>query len=319
MVKNHISIISPVYGAEKILPLLCQQLIDTVSLITENFEIILVNDESPDAAWSVIKSLAIKDPRIKGIDLSRNFGQHAAITAGMEACNGDWVVVMDCDLQDQPKEIIKMYEKAQEGYEVVFGRRHERKDGFIKQKLAHVYRKVYDYFTENKSDPTIANFGVYHRKVIDAFLRLGEQSRAMQMFIRWLGFKTIAIDIEHAPRYEGKSGYTFRRLIKLAISNIIAQSNKPLKVSIKFGFLMAFLSLLYACYRIAQYYLYGVKVEGWTSVIVSIYFIGGLLFANLGILGLYIGKIFDETKARPLYVVRETTFNKELVDDKSDT
>ena len=141
---NHISIISPVYGAEKTLPILCQQLIETLSEITENFEIILVNDDSPDDAWSVIKSLAIKDSRIKGIDLSRNFGQHAAITAGMDACDGEWVVVMDCDLQDQPKEILKMYEKAQEGFEVVFGRRHERKDGFMKQKLSHAYRKVYD-------------------------------------------------------------------------------------------------------------------------------------------------------------------------------
>jgi dolichol-phosphate mannosyltransferase len=313
--KNHISIISPVYGAEKTLPILCQQLVESLSLITENFEIILVNDQSPDAAWDVIKSLAIKDPRIKGIDLSRNFGQHAAITAGMDACNGEWVVVMDCDLQDQPKEIVKMYEKAQEGYEVVFGRRHKRKDGFIKKNLSYVYRKVYDYFTENKSDPTIANFGVYHQKVIDAFLQLGEQSRALQMFIRWLGFKTTAVDIEHASRFEGKSSYTFSKLIKLAISSIIAQSNKPLKVSIKFGFLMAFLSFIYAIYRVIQYYLYGVEVAGWTSVIVSIYFIGGLLFANLGILGLYIGKIFDETKSRPLFVVRERTYEKGLKSD----
>lgn len=309
MAKNHISIISPVYGAEKTLPILCQQLVEVLSIITENFEIILVNDESPDAAWDVIKNLAIQDPRIKGIDLSRNFGQHAAITAGMDACDGDWVVVMDCDLQDQPKEILKMYEKAQEGYEVVFGRRHERQDGFIKQKLSHAYRKVYDYFTENKSDRTVANFGVYHRKVVDAYLQMGEQNRTFQIFIRWLGFKTASVNIEHANRYEGSSGYTFTRLMQMALRNIIAQSNKPLKVSIKFGFTMALLSLLYACYRVAQYFLFGVQVEGWTSVIVSIYFIGGLLFANLGILGLYIGKIFDETKSRPLFVVRERTFD----------
>ena len=315
MTNNHISIISPVYGAEKTLPILCQQIIDTVSTITENFEIILVNDQSPDAAWDVIKSLAVKDPRIKGIDLSRNFGQHAAITAGMDACDGDWVVVMDCDLQDQPKEIIKMYEKAQEGYEVVFGRRHERKDGFIKQKLAHAYRKVYDYFTENESDRTVANFGVYHRKVVDAYLQMGEQNRTFQIFIRWLGFKTTSVNIEHANRYEGSSGYTFSRLMQMALRNIIAQSNKPLKVSIKFGFTMALLSMLYAFYRVLQYFIYGVEVEGWTSVIVSIYFIGGLLFANLGILGLYIGKIFDETKSRPLFVIRERTFEKGISSD----
>lgn len=311
MRKNHISIISPVYGAEKTLPKLCQELIERLSLITENFEIILVNDASPDAAWDVIKSLTNKDSRIKGIDLSRNFGQHAAITAGMDACNGDWVVVMDCDLQDQPKEIQKMYDKAQEGYEVVFGRRHQRKDRFIKQKLSHAYRRVYDYFTENKSDPTVANFGVYHRKVIDAYLQMREQNRTLQIFIRWLGFKTASVDIEHASRHEGKSGYTFTRLMQMALRNIIAQSNKPLKVSITFGFSMAILSILYASYRVVQYYLFGVEVAGWTSVIVSIYFIGGLLFANLGILGLYIGKIFDETKSRPLYVVREVTYEKE--------
>lgn len=312
MSRTHISIVSPVYGAEKTLPRLCEELINSLSLITDDFEIILVNDASPDNAWDVIRALAEKDSRIKGIDLSRNFGQHAAITAGMDFSSGEWVVVMDCDLQDQPKEIAKMYNKALEGYEVVFGRRHKRKDKYLKRKLAHTYRKVYDYLTENKSDPTVANFGVYNRKVINAYLQMREQNRTLQIFIRWLGFRTASVNIEHAPRLEGKSGYTFMSLMRMAMRNIIAQSNKPLKISIKFGFTMAFLSLVYALFITARYFLHDIAVPGWTSVIVSIYFIGGLIFANLGILGLYIGKVFDETKSRPLYVVREVTYEKKL-------
>ena len=306
-----ISIVTPIYGCGKVLNELYERLNTTLSTITENFEIIMINDASPDNAWETIKELSKKDIRVKGINLSRNFGQHYAITAGLDYAKGNWVVVMDCDLQDQPEEIIKLYNKAQEGYDIVFGRRAQRKDGFFKKLSSKFFYKVYDYFTESDTDNSIANFSILNQKVVKEFQKLTEQNRSYYLFINWLGFKKASINIEHAKRSEGKSSYTLKKLINLAIDSIVAQSNKPLRLSIKFGFIMAFFSLLYASWLVTRYFLFSIPVEGWTSMMVSFYFIGGLMFANMGFLGLYIGKVFDETKNRPLYVISEITFKDE--------
>lgn len=303
-----ISIITPVYGCCSSLELLYDRLQRTLALISDNFEIIMVNDASPDDSWNTIKMLANKDSRVKGINLSRNFGQHYAITAGLDYAKGDWIVVMDCDLQDQPEEIIKLYNKALEGYDIVFGRRYSRNDSYFKKLGSKLFYKVYDYFTESKIDNTVANFSLISIKVVKELRKLKEHSRSYPLFVNWLGFKRTNVDIEHARREEGKSSYTFNKLLNLAIDSIVSQSNKPLRLSIKLGFTLSFLSILYAVWLIIRYFLFQIPVEGWTSVMVSIYFIGGLLFANMGFLGLYIGKIFDETKNRPLYVVQETTF-----------
>lgn len=308
-----ISIITPVYGCCKSLNSLYERLNQTLSIITNNFEIIMINDSSPDNAWEAIKELSKKDVRVKGINLSRNFGQHKAITAGLDYAKGNWIVVMDCDLQDQPEEIIKLYNKALEGYDIVFGRRAERKDSFLKKLSSKLFYKVYDYFTESKIDNTIANFSIISKKVLNILKQMREQNRTYPLFVNWVGFKRTEINIDHSSRDEGKSSYTLSKLINLAIDSIVSQSNKPLKLSIKFGFVVSFLSLIYGVLLIVRYLISGVPVEGWTSVMVSIYFIGGLLFANMGILGLYIGKIFDETKNRPIYIVQETTFEREGV------
>ncbi len=303
-----LSIVTPVYGCCKSINNLYERLNKSLSTITENFEIIMINDSSPDNAWEVIKELAKKDDRVKGINLSRNFGQHKAITAGLDYAKGDWIVVMDCDLQDQPEEIIKLYNKAIEGYDIVFGKKAERKDSFLKKLSSKIFFKVYDYFTDSKVDSTVGNFSIISKKVLYTLKEMKEQTKAYPLFVNWVGFKKTEVLINHAQREEGKSSYNMRRLINLAIDNIVSQSNKPLKLSIKFGFILSFFSLLYGSWLILRYFMFSIPVEGWTSVMVSIYFIGGLLFANMGILGLYIGKIFDETKNRPVYIVQETTF-----------
>jgi len=306
-----ISIITPVYGCCGSLQLLYERLEQTLSKITDDFEIIMINDASPDNSWSIIQELAKKDKRVKGINFSKNFGQHYAITAGIDYAQGDWVVVMDCDLQDQPEEIIKLFNKAQEGYDIVFGRRQIREDSFFKKLGSKVFYKIYDYFTESKVDNSIANFSIISSKVVKELRKIKEQNRAYHLFVNWVGFKRVDIDIAHAKREEGESSYTLQKLINLAIDSIVSQSNKPLKLSIKFGFVLSFFSIFYAIWLMVRYFIYSVPVEGWTSVMVSIYFIAGLLFANMGFLGLYIGKIFDETKDRPLYIVQETTFDED--------
>ena len=312
----HISVVTPVYGCAASLDELYLRLRKTLEQVSENFEIIMVDDASPDEAWEKIVTLAKDDQRVKGIRLSRNFGQHRAITAGLDFVNGEWIVVMDCDLQDQPEEILKLYQKAQEGYDVVWGQRLERKDSAPKRLSSHLFHLVYNYFTDYDKDSSIANFSIVNKKVIREVRRFREQNRNFPLFVNWLGFKTATIKVEHARRSAGKSSYTFRKLIEMAIDNIVSQSNKPLRLSIKFGFTLSILSILYAIYLIIRYLTWGVPVAGWTSVMVSIFFIGGLLFANMGVLGLYIGKIFDETKQRPLYTIDTITWSADPKEPK---
>lgn len=302
----HFSVITPVYGCQTCLYELYLRLKNTLESINSNFEIIFVDDSSPDGAWVTICELAQKDVRVKGINLSRNFGQHNAIRAGIDNCSGDWVIILDCDLQDQPEEIKKLYFKIQEGYDIVLGRRMNRDDKMIKKILSKFFFKVYNYFTEANIDRTIGNFCIYSRDVIESFKKLREKEKALILFINWLGYNVTTVDLEHSRRMKGKSSYTLNKMINLAINNIVSQSNKPLRLSIKFGFTISFLSLIYGIILIIRHYTQNVLL-GWTSVMVSIFFIGGLLFANMGLIGLYIGKIFDETKDRPTYIIKTQT------------
>lgn len=301
-----ISVVVPVYGCRECLNDLVARLDNTLGAIVGDWEIILVNDACPDGSWETIMEIAHDNPRVAGINLSRNFGQHYAITAGLDNTRGRWVVVMDCDLQDQPEEIVKLYAAAKEGYDIAWGRRIRRRDSPFKKICSRLFYRVFDYFTELTSDPSIANFGIYSAKVIESYRSLREQSRTFPLFVRWLGFRSVMVDIEHSRRVSGLSSYTFSKALSLAMDSIVAQSNKPLKLSIKLGFSISLFSMVYGLYLIARYFLYTIPVQGWTSVMVSLYFLAGLLLANMGILGLYIGKIFDETKNRPLYVVRDT-------------
>lgn len=309
MGSNHplISVVVPVYGCETCLKTLCSRITSTINQIPAHFEIILINDASPDNAWKTIKQLSEDDERIKGIDLARNYGQHHAITAGLDYTVGDWVVVMDCDLQDRPEEIATLYNKAMEGFEVVFGNRVMRQDTWFKRKTSKLFYRVYDYLTGRTSDHTIANFSIVSKKVVKGYRQMNEQNRFFPLFIQWMGYKTGTVHVVHNARQEGRSSYNIKKLISLATDAIISQSNKPLRLSIQLGFLLALGSLLYGIYLFARYFFLAEPVQGWTSVMVSLYFIGGLIFFNFGILGIYLGKVFNETKARPLYLIRETT------------
>ena len=301
-----ISVVSPIYGCKACLPELYERLVASLSQISPSFEIILVNDACPENSWECIELLCERDSRVKGINLSRNFGQHYAISAGLDHARGEWVVVMDCDLQDQPEEILKFYAKAQEGYDIVFGQRVNRKDSFFKKFGSAAFNRVLEYFTGSRHDNTIANFGIYAKKVIATINRYREQSRDFLLFARLVGFKKAVIEIEHAPRAHGESSYTLSKLIRLAIDSIVSHSNKPLRLCIKLGFFIAMASMGFAFWLILRYFFYHTPTEGWTSLMVSMFFMFGLLFAVIGIVGLYIGKIFDEVKQRPLYIIGET-------------
>jgi glycosyltransferase involved in cell wall biosynthesis len=308
MEKNiHISIVSPVYKAEKIVSELVSRIISSVEKITSDFEIILVEDGSPDGSWGEIEKVCLLDKRVKGVKLSRNFGQHYAITAGLNNVTGEWVVVMDCDLQDQPEEIEKLYHTAvEQKVEIVFARRVKRKDNLLKKISSIFFHTVYSYLSGVKSDETIANFGIYHKKVIAEFNKMKESARSFTSLLNYVGYSSTTVEVEHALRYEGKSSYSFYKLLKLSFDVILSNSNKPLRLTIKLGFLMSFFSFFLALYNLFAHFIGIIKVPGYTTTIFSVWFVGGILTFVLGIVGLYIGKIFDQVKERQLYIVSET-------------
>jgi glycosyltransferase involved in cell wall biosynthesis len=300
-----ISVISPVFKCSTSLIELYFRLIKTMEMISPDFEIIFVNDYSPDNSWFEIIKLCEKDNRVKGINLSRNFGQHYAITAGLTYVNGDWIVVMDCDLQDQPEEIMKLYNKALEGFDVVYGRRNIRKDNFIKVFLSKIFYKILSYLTGTKQDSSIANFGIYHKNVIKAILSMGDSMRYFPTMVRWVGFNQTSINIEHAERKDGKTAYSFRKLFNLSLDVMLAFSDKPLKLTVKLGFIISLLAVIFALIFLIQYILGDIKVIGFTSLIISIWLLSGIIISIVGILGLYVGKTFENVKKRPSFVVKE--------------
>lgn len=300
-----ISVVIPVYGCRAALPELHRRLCESLEQIVDTFEIILVDDCCPQNSWEEIKKLCEKDKRVVGMHMSRNFGQIKAITAGLDKSRGDWIVVMDCDLQDRPESIIELYNKAQEGYDVVFAKREGRVDSAITKFLSRSFYKVYDYFTDGTFDSSICNFSISKRKVIDAYCRMREQNRAYTMFIRWLGFNQTAINLKADARYEGESSYNMKKKLKMAFEIITSQSNKPLMISVKAGFAIAVIALIYIIYVIVRALVVGDTLAGWPSLIGSVYLMGGILLCALGVVGIYVGNIFNETKNRPIYVISE--------------
>ena len=300
-----ISIVSPVYRAEKILPILVSEINLVMERIGEDYEIILVDDRSPDNSWEVMKVLSSQNPKIKSIRLSRNFGQHSAIFAGLTKTKGDWVVVMDCDMQDQPKEIAKLYKKALEGYDIVLGQRENRKDKFLKKLSSKLFYKVFNYLSGANFDNNVANFGIYHQKTIKSILDMGDYVKFFSLFINWIGFKSVSIPIEHGEREEGKSTYSVGRLFKQAFNVIISFSDKPLRLFINFGLSISVLSFI-----VGIYYLYlaltgKIAQPGFSSLILSIWFLSGIIISCIGIVGVYLGKTFDQAKDRPTFIIDE--------------
>lgn len=299
-----ISIVSPVYRAEKMVHQLVERIVNSVTTITEDYEIILVNDASPDASWHVIEHECAQNKRVKGINLSRNFGQHYAITAGLNYAKGEWVVVMDCDLQDRPEEISALYTKTQEGYDAVFAQRAHREDKWHKRLSSKLFYAVFGYLTDTKQDASVANFGIYHRNVVSAILQMGDRFRYFPTMVQWVGFKKGYLPVEHNERLEGKSSYNWSRLFRLALDTIIAFSDKPMRLMVKFGALVTFVALIIGLIFFVKYLIGEIEVAGFTTLIISLWMIAGIIISLLGVVGLYVGKMFDTVKQRPTFIVK---------------
>jgi glycosyltransferase involved in cell wall biosynthesis len=300
-----LSIISPVYKAEKIVDELINRIIIEAEKITKNFEIILVEDGSPDNSWDRILDNCKKDQRVKGIKLSRNFGQHYAITAGVHNAIGDYIVVMDCDLQDDPIYIKDLYKKALEGYDIVYTVKNKRNHDWLKNITAIIFNRIFNWLIDNKnwkSSAYVGSYSLISKKVAAEYKNYKDYRRHYLMILRWLGFQYSFVNIEHKERYEGKSTYSFSKLINHAIDGITSQSDKLLRLTIVFGFILSFLSILCGLIILISA-LFNNYQPGWASLSVLILFVAGLIITSIGILGIYIGKIFEQTKGRPLYLV----------------
>ena len=301
-----LSVVTPAYRCAECIPELHRRLTAVLRPTAADYEIIFVDDRSPDRDWEVISAICREDPHVKGIRLSRNCGQHYALTAGLDHAEGDWVVVMDCDLQDKPEAIPALLEKSREGFDIVFARRKDRTDPWTKTLPGDIFGAILTWLTGVKIDRAIANFSVSSRAAIDAFRQYRDRNRSFGMIMNQIGFKRTTVDIPHDIRFAGRSAYTFRTLLRFALQNILGSTTKPLILSVQFGAWLAGASFLYGAYILFQYLFFRtITVAGWASVAVLLSFFFGILFMQLGVIGLYLGSTFQETKRRPLYHVAE--------------
>ncbi len=300
-----LSIVSPVYMAETIIPILVKRIEESIISITDDYEIILVEDCGTDNSWEVIEELAKSNNKIIGIKLSKNFGQHYAITAGIDNAQGDWVVVMDCDLQDRPEEIPRLYAKAISGFDIVLASRTVRQDNLIKKLFSKLFYWILSYLTETKQNPSVANFGIYSGKVIESIILLRESIRYFPTMVNWVGYKSIIIEVEHSKRLEGETSYNFRKLLSLALDIILAYSDKPIRLVIKTGVVISLVSGVVVVKTVVDYINGDIVVLGYASLLASLWLLSGFIISVLGVIGLYVGKTFEGVKSRPIYLIEK--------------
>jgi dolichol-phosphate mannosyltransferase len=297
-----LSVVIPVYGCADCLHALHARLRKALEGLVTSYELVLVDDRSPDDAWSTVAELAATDPSVKALRLSRNFGQHAAITAGLAESDARFTVVMDCDLQDPPEQIPRLYAKALEGYDVVLTRRPRRRQSLLRRISGNLYFRVRKALVGGTLENNMPNLSLLSRKVVDAYLTLRDQNRQYLLIVDWLGFRQAVIDVEQDERYAGRSSYGFGALLRVAIDGIFFSSTVVLRWIVYAGFVIATVGLALVLYTIAVL-IAGRHLPSWTALPMLILLLTGFLAIAGGVTGLYVGKIFEQVKGRPLYVV----------------
>lgn len=303
-----LSIVVPVYGCAACLETLAERVEAAVAERFPGYELILVDDASPDDAWQAIAALsAVPRFQVRGVRLTRNFGQHAAISAGLAEARGEVVVVMDCDLQDRPEEIPTLVAALDDRHSVALAHRQNRQDSAGKRWSSWAFYRTLQWLTGVAQNHGTANFGAYARPVVDAVLRMPESNRFFPLLVRWSGFPVRVVPVQHEARHAGRSGYSLQRLLRLALDIALSYSDKPLRLMTLLGLVFGVASMGIACYSVSQYLKGDIEVAGFTSIIASIWLTGGVIVASLGLIGLYIGRIFLESKRRPWYLVQART------------
>ncbi|OUL82345.1 glycosyltransferase family 2 protein [Paraburkholderia hospita] len=297
-----ISVVIPSYNCLGCLEELCVRLDRVLAELVPSFEVVIVDDRSPDNSWPLITALSKRFPAVRGIRLSRNFGQHIAITAGIAATLGKYVVVMDCDLQDPPERIPDLYRRVQEGFDLVLARRVERTHSRFRVLAAKAYFASMTWLTGEFLDGSYGTFSILSRQVADAFLQFTERDRHYLFILRWLGFNSSTIEYGHEARHAGSSSYTFRKLVKHAIDGMFFQTSVFLNWIVYGGLVCTAASLMLGLFFIYRYWVAS-TLPGWTSLVVVVLFSTGLILASIGAVGMYVSRMFEASKGRPLYLI----------------
>jgi glycosyltransferase involved in cell wall biosynthesis len=296
-----VSVVVPVYRCGDCLRPLYRRL-KTALAVFPSSEIVFIDDRSPDDAWSLLQDLAREDPAVRAFRLSRNFGQHAAITAGLAQSNGRFTVVMDCDLQEPPEVIPELYTRALEGYDIVHTRRSRRNQSIVRRLAGRAYFRLRNVLLDTQTGTDHGTLSMLSRKVVDAFLGLRDKDREYLAVLDWLGYSHATIEFEHAPRHRGTSSYTWRKLARVAVDGLFFQTTILLRWIVLLGFLVALAGAGLAAYYLFSYFTSD-PLPGYTSLAVLLLVLSGFIIISLGVIGLYVGKVFEQVKGRPLYLV----------------
>lgn len=305
-----ISIVVPVFNEAANIPVLYRELSEQLSTLPYSYEFIFVDDGSTDGSLKVIKELATQNTNVFYIELSRNFGHQYALKAGLDVSNGDCVVSMDCDLQHPPEIVLKLINKWEEGYDVVYTRRHvSNKLSWIKRLTSSLFYVLMDRLSDLKLESGTADFRLMNRNVLDAFAHLNESELFIRGLVKWAGFKQTAVDYEPRDRYSGQSKYNLKKMMSFAFRGITAFSVRPLQMIAYLGIILFLISMILVPYALISY-LMGKAVSGWTSLMISVIFFGSLQLLMTGVLGLYISKLVIQSKQRPHYFIRDTNYSR---------
>lgn len=302
-----VSVVVPIYCEESLIGVLYQRLDAALTVLPHGYEheILFVDDGSHDGSLAELIALRDGDARVKVLSLSRNFGHQAAITAGMDAAAGHAVVIIDGDLQDPPEVILEMVDAWKQGFEVVYGQRIARVgESRFKRATAKAFYRLISSLSDTPLPLDAGDFRLMDRVVVDAFLQMPEEGRYIRGMITWLGFRQYALPYQRDARYAGETKYTLRKMVKLAIDGVTSFSSKPLSISMGFGMLVTAFSFAYLVWIVASRLMHPeVAVPGYASLLVAVLFLGGVQLMSVGVLGMYLARVFYETKRRPLYVV----------------
>lgn len=305
-IRPHIAVIVPVYNSAATLEALIDRLKTSLEFIDSNYAIILVDDRGPQPVWPIIQRASLSDERVKGVRLSRNFGQHAAISAGLDAASADWFVVMDCDLQDRPEDIVDLYKEVMaSGLDSVIAKRisHGSKK---RRKLGSIaFHGILRHLADIPTSEQIGNFRIFNKAMAEAYRQYAEKMRLFPAIMSHLGFASGYLELKRDDRQEGVSSYTFRRLFALAFDSIISNTIKPMYYLAGFGVSMSFLAVVFAVMIIFKRLFFNVETEGWASLMTGFMLIGGIQIFVVSFVGIYVGKVFFEVKDRPIFIIEQ--------------
>ncbi len=302
-----ISVIAPVYNEELNISVIYERLSKVLSSISNSYEIIFVNDGSKDRSLALVQELSTKDPHIKYIDFSRNFGHQIAVSAGLDHAKGDAVVIIDSDLQDPPELIAQMYEKYKEGNEVVYAKRKTRKgEGAFKKLTASIFYRMLSKMTSINIPLDTGDFRIMDRKIVDVLKDMPEKDKYIRGQVSWAGFNQSYVEYDRDERMAGETGYPLRKMMKFAMDGITGFSNVPLKIVSWFGFMVSIFAFITILYTLFSKFVLNNTVPGWSSVMISVLFIGGIQLIAIGIIGEYLARMNANIRDRPLYIIRDS-------------